>query len=161
MISEAEMCSKLALTGTCVALLIKQTLVIIKCLSHILAFFTARSIWNRAKETQFPNVDNLTQREYHGLDAGIVRDCLVDEKELAQYFLSILNSGDEYKKWAERSSSQTQRSFTDGEAEHASHSDLEMKRKRRYASDHTQVWCCFLIEFTYSSYLSDTYNWIG
>ncbi|KAK4800411.1 hypothetical protein SAY86_020898 [Trapa natans] len=90
LISEVEVCSKLALTGRCITLLIKQIPII-----------------------------------------RTISDCLVDEKELAQYFLSILNSSEEYKKWAEL--------FTDGEAEHTSHSDLEMKSKRRYASDHTQA----------------------
>lgn len=76
------------------------------------------------------------------MDVGTISDCLVGEWELAQYFLSILNSSEEYKKWAELSCTEI--------AEHPSHSDLEMKRKRRYPSDHTQVQCCLAIVFTYS-----------
>ncbi|XP_031392023.1 DAR GTPase 2, mitochondrial isoform X2 [Punica granatum] len=69
---------------------------------------------------------------------GTIRDSLVGEKELAMYFLSMLNSSEEYKKWAELSSAQTGRMLADCEAACASSSDLDMKGKRRYPSDHTQ-----------------------
>ncbi|KAK7814613.1 dar gtpase 2, partial [Quercus suber] len=32
-----------------------------------------------------------------------IRDCLLGEREIAQYFLALLNSSDEYKKWAKLS----------------------------------------------------------
>ncbi|OWM83637.1 hypothetical protein CDL15_Pgr004066 [Punica granatum] len=47
---------------------------------------------------------------------GTIRDSLVGEKELAMYFLSMLNSSEEYKKWAELSSAQTGRMLADCEA---------------------------------------------
>lgn len=31
---------------------------------------------------------------------GAIADSLIDQSDLARYFLSILNSSDEYKKWA-------------------------------------------------------------
>ncbi|KAK1550185.1 hypothetical protein Q3G72_015063 [Acer saccharum] len=62
---------------------------------------------------------------------GAIRDGLVGEKELAQYFLGILNFSEEYKKWAKFSTNEN-----DGERSNGP--ELEMKRKRVYPTDHTQ-----------------------
>nr|XP_016475252.1 PREDICTED: DAR GTPase 2, mitochondrial-like [Nicotiana tabacum] len=59
---------------------------------------------------------------------GAIRDCLVGEVELAEYFLSIFNLSDEYKKWAKLSLSGADDS-----------SELERRQKRQYLTDHTQV----------------------
>ncbi|KAI9181666.1 hypothetical protein LWI28_017314 [Acer negundo] len=56
---------------------------------------------------------------------GAIRDGLVGEKELARYFLGILNFSEEYKKWAKFS-------------ERSNVPELEMKRERVYPTDHTQ-----------------------
>ncbi|KAK4373808.1 hypothetical protein RND71_004485 [Anisodus tanguticus] len=58
---------------------------------------------------------------------GAIRDCLVGEVELAEYFLSIFNSCDEYKKWAKLSLSGAD-----------DVSELERRQKRQYLTDHTQ-----------------------
>lgn len=55
---------------------------------------------------------------------GAIRDILVGEHVIVQYLLTIVNSSDKYKKWANLSV--TENSL-----------DLE-KQKRRYPSDHTQ-----------------------
>ncbi|KAK1550527.1 hypothetical protein Q3G72_020445 [Acer saccharum] len=62
---------------------------------------------------------------------GAIRDGLVGEKELARYFLGILNFSEEYKKWAKFSTNEN-----DGERSNGP--ELEMKRKRVYPTDHTQ-----------------------
>lgn len=62
------------------------------------------------------------------LNAGAIKDCLVGEVELAEYFLSIFNLSDEYKKWAKLSLSGADDS-----------SELERRQKRQYLTDHTQV----------------------
>lgn len=62
------------------------------------------------------------------LNAGAIRDCLVGEVDLAEYFLSIFNLSDEYKKWAKLSLSGADDC-----------SELERRQKRQYLTDHTQV----------------------
>ncbi|KAK2650924.1 hypothetical protein Ddye_018413 [Dipteronia dyeriana] len=62
---------------------------------------------------------------------GAIRDGLVGEKELARYFLGILNFSEEYKKWAKFSTNEN-------DGEHSNGPELEMKRKRVYPTDHTQ-----------------------
>lgn len=62
------------------------------------------------------------------LNAGAIRDCLVGEVDLAEYFLSIFNVSNEYKKWANLSLSGADDC-----------SELERKQKRQYLTDHTQV----------------------
>lgn len=64
---------------------------------------------------------------------------MVGEKELARYFLAILNTSDGYKKWERLSTHGNDKSFTGQEVEGSSDSKLNMKRKRQYPSDHTQV----------------------
>ncbi|KAH0733781.1 hypothetical protein KY285_009488 [Solanum tuberosum] len=58
---------------------------------------------------------------------GAIRDCLVGEVDLAEYFLSIFNLSDEYKKWANLSLSGADDC-----------SELERRQKRQYLTDHTQ-----------------------
>lgn len=58
---------------------------------------------------------------------GAIRDCLVGEVDLAEYFLSIFNLSDEYKKWAKLSLSGADDC-----------SELERRQKRQYLTDHTQ-----------------------
>lgn len=71
--------------------------------------------------------------------AGTIQDCFGGEKELAQYFLSILNRSDEYKMWAKLSNCENERSFADHNIECATSSEMGLKRKRQYPIDHTQV----------------------
>ncbi|PHT26770.1 DAR GTPase 2, mitochondrial [Capsicum baccatum] len=59
---------------------------------------------------------------------GALKDCLVGDVELAEYFLSIFNLSDEYKKWAKLSLSGADDC-----------SELERRQKRQYLTDHTQV----------------------
>ncbi|XP_049363860.1 DAR GTPase 2, mitochondrial isoform X2 [Solanum verrucosum] len=58
---------------------------------------------------------------------GAIRDCLVGEVDLAEYFLSIFNLSAEYKKWANLSLSGADDC-----------SELERRQKRQYLTDHTQ-----------------------
>ncbi|PHT33103.1 hypothetical protein CQW23_29440 [Capsicum baccatum] len=60
--------------------------------------------------------------------AGAIKDCLVGEVELAEYFLSIFNLSDEYKKWVKLSLSGADDC-----------SELERRQKRQYLTDHTEV----------------------
>ncbi|PHT67171.1 DAR GTPase 2, mitochondrial [Capsicum annuum] len=62
---------------------------------------------------------------------GALKDCLVGEVELAEYFLSIFNLSDEYKKWAKLSLSGADDC-----------SELERRQKRQYLTDHTQTPVC-------------------
>ncbi|PRQ56803.1 putative GTP-binding protein, orthogonal bundle [Rosa chinensis] len=68
---------------------------------------------------------------------GTIIDCYAGDKELAQCFLAILNRSDEYKKWANLSSSENGRTLIDHSIE-CSNSSKDIKRKRRYSADHTQ-----------------------
>lgn len=73
------------------------------------------------------------------LTAGAIKDCLVGEKELAQYFLATLNLSDEYKKWENLSTEENERSTTDQRLGFLGRSELDAKRKKQYPTDHTQV----------------------
>ncbi|XP_031257407.1 DAR GTPase 2, mitochondrial isoform X2 [Pistacia vera] len=69
---------------------------------------------------------------------GAIRDSFVGVKKLAEFFLAILNSSDEYKKWAKFSTYENDRSNLQHNVEHSTGPELEKKQKRRYPSDHTQ-----------------------
>lgn len=55
--------------------------------------------------------------------------------ELAQYFLSILNSSDEYMKWGKLSGIESGVLSSEGGT------NLDKRRKKQYPTDHTQVIC--------------------
>ncbi|XP_057777471.1 DAR GTPase 2, mitochondrial-like [Salvia miltiorrhiza] len=64
---------------------------------------------------------------------GAIKDSVAGEINLAEYFLSILNLGEEYKKWAKLSSSEAGVALTgDGSL------SLGKKQKKLYPTDHTQ-----------------------
>ncbi|OAY37963.1 DAR GTPase 2, mitochondrial isoform X2 [Manihot esculenta] len=69
---------------------------------------------------------------------GAISDCLISEKELAQYFLAILNFSDEYKKWEKLSTLENDRSCIDHKEECSSSRQPDMKRERQNFTDHTQ-----------------------
>ncbi|KAG6754085.1 hypothetical protein POTOM_042093 [Populus tomentosa] len=79
----------------------------------------------------------LTASVFVSLKIGAIEN-LVGEKELARYFLAILNTSDAYKKWERLSTHGNDKSCTGQEVEGSSDSKLNMKRKRQYPSDHTQ-----------------------
>ncbi|XP_065879182.1 DAR GTPase 2, mitochondrial-like isoform X3 [Euphorbia lathyris] len=83
------------------------------------------------------NSKNLRLQERvskHG--SGAIRDFLVGEKELAQYFLAILNLSDEYKKWAKLSTHGNNISYIDHKEKCSNEGHSGMKRKT--LTDHTQ-----------------------
>ncbi|KAM1048812.1 hypothetical protein ACFX2C_027986 [Malus domestica] len=69
---------------------------------------------------------------------GTIQDSFAGEKELAQYFLAILNRSDEYKKWAKFSNSENEGSLANKYIESSTSSEIGMKRKNQYPTDHTQ-----------------------
>ncbi|XWS65727.1 hypothetical protein CRYUN_Cryun05aG0138500 [Craigia yunnanensis] len=69
---------------------------------------------------------------------GAIRDDLIEQKELAQYFLTILNLSDQYKKWEKFSTNRSKLSFIECKEELSISSKLEMRQKKQYLMDHTQ-----------------------
>ncbi|KAF8028638.1 hypothetical protein BT93_E1318 [Corymbia citriodora subsp. variegata] len=69
---------------------------------------------------------------------GTIRDSLAGEKQLAQFFLSILDSGKEYEQWAKLSTAGSGTLSVDFREEYSGSSEIETRRKRQYPSDHTQ-----------------------
>ncbi|KAL6124617.1 hypothetical protein ACLB2K_077129 [Fragaria x ananassa] len=69
---------------------------------------------------------------------GTIVDYISGEKELAQCFLAILNRSNEYKKWANLSNSENGRTWIDHNIE-CSNSSKDIKEKRQYSADHSQV----------------------
>ncbi|CAJ1958339.1 unnamed protein product [Sphenostylis stenocarpa] len=69
---------------------------------------------------------------------GAVGDCLVRRKEVAQYFLAMHNSSEQYKKWARLSMKDNDKSFLNGTTEQLTSSELHMKQKKQIPTDHTQ-----------------------
>ncbi|XP_073038732.1 DAR GTPase 2, mitochondrial isoform X1 [Primulina eburnea] len=63
---------------------------------------------------------------------GAIKDSAVGEIELVQYFLSILNSSDEYTKWGKLSGIEIGGLSSEGGT------DLDKRRKKQYPTDHTQ-----------------------
>ncbi|OMO86984.1 hypothetical protein COLO4_20833 [Corchorus olitorius] len=68
---------------------------------------------------------------------GAIRDSLVGQKELVQYFLAILNLSDQYKKWEKVLTNRGKLSFAESKQEHSGCSQLE-GRRNQYLMDHTQ-----------------------
>ncbi|GMI89199.1 hypothetical protein like AT4G10650 [Hibiscus trionum] len=64
---------------------------------------------------------------------GAIRDGLIEQKELAQYFLTILNLSDQYKKWVKFTTNQSRLN----RKEEAS-INSETRQKRQHLMDHTQ-----------------------
>ncbi|KAG4133557.1 hypothetical protein ERO13_D08G100600v2 [Gossypium hirsutum] len=70
---------------------------------------------------------------------GAIRDGLIEQKELARYFLTILNLSDQYKKWAKFSTNEDRLlSFIEHKVEDSISSKLEMRQKKQHMMDHTQ-----------------------
>ncbi|KAH1107763.1 hypothetical protein J1N35_011531 [Gossypium stocksii] len=70
---------------------------------------------------------------------GAIRDGLIEPKELARYFLTILNLSDQYKKWAKFSANEDRLlSFIEYKEEGSISSKLEMRQKKQHMMDHTQ-----------------------
>ncbi|KAK8655010.1 hypothetical protein V6N13_107602 [Hibiscus sabdariffa] len=67
--------------------------------------------------------------------AGAIRDGLVEQRELAQYFLTILNLSNQYKKWVKYSTSQSRLNHKE---DTSVNSKLDTRQKRQYLTDHTQ-----------------------
>ncbi|XP_029128823.1 DAR GTPase 2, mitochondrial isoform X2 [Cajanus cajan] len=82
-----------------------------------------------------PSVDVLSKL----ILTGAIGDCLVRRKEVAQYFLAVHNSSEQYKKWAKLSTSDNDRLFLNGTTEcFLTSSGLHMKQKNKIPTDHTQ-----------------------
>ncbi|KAG8485811.1 hypothetical protein CXB51_019158 [Gossypium anomalum] len=70
---------------------------------------------------------------------GAIRDGLIEQKELARYFLTVLNLSDQYKKWAKFSANEDRLlSFIEHKEEGSISSKLEMRQKKQHMMDHTQ-----------------------
>lgn len=68
---------------------------------------------------------------------GAIADCLVGELELAEYFLAILSTSDEYKKWVKLPSIKTKILKGDLRGKCSTVSEVKMGPKKQ-VSDHTQ-----------------------
>ncbi|CAA3023643.1 DAR GTPase 2, mitochondrial [Olea europaea subsp. europaea] len=69
---------------------------------------------------------------------GAIRDCVVGEIELAQYFLSILSLSDEYKKWGKLVVVENGRASINQGASILASSESGKRQDRQYPTDHTQ-----------------------
>ncbi|KAL2460997.1 DAR GTPase 2 [Abeliophyllum distichum] len=69
---------------------------------------------------------------------GAIRDCVVGEIELAQYFLSILSLSDEYKKWGKLLFLEHGQASTNQGASILASSEFGKRQDRQYPTDHTQ-----------------------
>ncbi|XP_077235274.1 P-loop containing nucleoside triphosphate hydrolases superfamily protein isoform X2 [Tasmannia lanceolata] len=69
---------------------------------------------------------------------GAVQDWLTGECELAKYFLSILNSSDEYKRWEKLNTKEDDRLSMNHEDKVLSSSNSDKRRRKQYSTDHTQ-----------------------
>lgn len=67
-------------------------------------------------------------------NVGAIPDDIIGETELARFCLTLLNSSNEYKKWAKLCKSQDVTGSLSNES-----STSSAQRKRQYPTDHTQV----------------------
>ena len=75
---------------------------------------------------------------------------MVGKIELAQYFLAILNSSEQYKKWEILSTKESDGLVLDGTTDYLTMNELHTKQKKQCLTDHTQVsviyWLCIILE---------------
>ncbi|KAF7825942.1 DAR GTPase 2, mitochondrial [Senna tora] len=69
---------------------------------------------------------------------GAINDCLIEIKELAQYFLAIFNCSEQYKNWENLSTKDNDKLFLDCTTECLTSSKMHMKQRRQSPTDHTQ-----------------------
>ncbi|XP_027343032.1 DAR GTPase 2, mitochondrial [Abrus precatorius] len=81
-----------------------------------------------------PDVDVLSKL----ILTGAIGDCFVGRQEIAQYFLAIHNSSEQYKKWEKLSTKDNERFFPNRATECLTNSELHMKQKNQIPADHTQ-----------------------
>ncbi|GFY92073.1 P-loop containing nucleoside triphosphate hydrolases superfamily protein [Actinidia rufa] len=78
---------------------------------------------------------------------GAIKDCLIGETELAQYFLAILNLSDEYKKWAKLSTAESDE-LSDDKVEPSGDSDVEQETEAAMPeTTHSNIHDCFFTGF--------------
>ncbi|XP_061339029.1 DAR GTPase 2, mitochondrial [Gastrolobium bilobum] len=81
-----------------------------------------------------PDVDTLSKL----ILTGAIGNCLVGREEIAQYFLAILNSSEQYKKWARLSSEDNDIFFLNSTTGCSTSPVLQLKQKKQIPIDHTQ-----------------------
>ncbi|MED6210462.1 hypothetical protein PIB30_064338 [Stylosanthes scabra] len=69
---------------------------------------------------------------------GAIEEFLVGRKEIAEYFLAILNSSEQYKKWAKLSSDNTDGIYHGTPTGRLTFSEFQGKKKKQIPTDHTQ-----------------------
>ncbi|KAK7271620.1 hypothetical protein RJT34_27671 [Clitoria ternatea] len=83
---------------------------------------------------EVPNVDALSKL----ILTGAIGDCLVERKEIAQYFLAIHNSNEQYKKWEKLSTNDNDTLFFNGTTNCLTSSGSHRKQSKQIPTDHTQ-----------------------
>ncbi|OIV92539.1 hypothetical protein TanjilG_02302 [Lupinus angustifolius] len=83
---------------------------------------------------EVPDVDVLCKLNL----TGAIGDCLVGKKEIAQFFLAILNSSEQYRKWAHLSTKADDGIFLNSTTECLTSFGLQKKEKKKIPTDHTQ-----------------------
>uniref|UniRef100_A0A803PSW8 CP-type G domain-containing protein n=1 Tax=Cannabis sativa TaxID=3483 RepID=A0A803PSW8_CANSA len=69
---------------------------------------------------------------------GAISNFFGGEKELAQYFLTILNLSEEYKRWSKFIHNENEITLTNHESDCSSGFEKNLKQRRQYPTDHTQ-----------------------
>ncbi|XP_055960295.1 DAR GTPase 2, mitochondrial isoform X2 [Mercurialis annua] len=69
---------------------------------------------------------------------GAIQAGLIGYRELAQYFLAVLNLSDEYKKWTMSPTHEKGKSITDNGAESSRDEHQGVEEKKQHLTDHTQ-----------------------
>ncbi|XP_019054825.1 PREDICTED: DAR GTPase 2, mitochondrial isoform X2 [Nelumbo nucifera] len=69
---------------------------------------------------------------------GAISDSLVEECEIAEYFLSILNTSNEYKHWENLLAKEDEESSRDHKTNFGGNLEVELRRRKQYLTDHTQ-----------------------
>ncbi|CAL0310290.1 unnamed protein product [Lupinus luteus] len=83
---------------------------------------------------EVPDVDVLCKL----ILTGAIGDDLVGKKEIAQYFLAILNSSEQYKKWAHLSTKADDGIFLNSTTECLTSFGFHKKERKKIPTDHTQ-----------------------
>jgi len=87
----------------------------------------------------FPTFNLISSYAFYFCTPGAIKDSLLGEHKLAQFFLVVLNSAEEYRCWENLKDAVSERSLPEKQGKCSVDSDSYHRSGKQYSSDHTQV----------------------
>jgi len=89
----------------------------------------------------FPTFNLISSYAFYFCATGAIKDSLLGEHKLAQFFLVVFNSAEEYRSWENLKDAVRERPLLEKKGKCLVDSDSDHRRRKQYSSDHTQVIC--------------------